>query len=56
MMLYENFSANVDSVHNTMCYERRWEGFAELVLEIQGVELTQRYAMMLRPYDVVVVK
>ena len=35
LMLFENFSANVDSMHNTACYLRRCEGFAELVLEIQ---------------------
>ena len=44
LMLFENFSANVDSVHNTMCYVRVCESFAALVLEIQGVELAHRYA------------
>ena len=37
-------SANADSGHNRWWYVRRWEGFAELVLEIQGVELAHRYA------------
>ena len=41
LMPFEKFSANVDSVLNTACYLRRCEGFAELVLEIQGVELAQ---------------
>ena len=33
-MLLENLSAKVGSVRNIMCYERRCEGFKELVLEI----------------------
>ena len=37
LMQLVNFSANVDSVQDTMCYVRRCEGFAELVMEIQGV-------------------
>ena len=41
-MLFENFFANVDGVHNAVCYLLRCEGFAELVLEIQGDELAHR--------------
>ena len=36
LMLFENFSANVDGVDNTACYLRPCEGFAEMVLKIQG--------------------
>ena len=39
LMLFENFSANLEAVRNTICYIHRCEGFAELVLEIQGIEL-----------------
>ena len=49
-------SANADSGHNRWWYVRRWEGFAELVLEIQGVELAHRYAKIFRAYKVVVAK
>ena len=34
LILFQNFSPNVDSVHNTSCYVRRSESVAELVLEI----------------------
>ena len=42
LMLFENFSASVEAVHNTMCYVHRCEGFAEHVLEAQGIELAHR--------------
>ena len=42
MSLFENFSANVDAVENTACYIRRFERFAALVVEIQGVDHAQR--------------
>ena len=50
LMLFENFSANMDAVRNTICYIHRCEGFAELVLEIQGIELAHRYAKIFRAY------
>ena len=57
MSTYANVnSANVDSGHNTRCYVRRCEGFAELVLEIQGVDLAHRYAKIFRAYHMVVSK
>ena len=34
----------------TLCYIHRCEGFAELVLEIQGIELPHRYARIFRAY------
>ena len=43
-------------MHNTICYVRRCEGFACLVLEIQRVELAHRYAKIFRAYDIVVGK
>ena len=55
MLSYANVnSANVDSGHNTRCYVRRCECFAELVVEIQTVELAHRYANIFRSYNVVV--
>ena len=56
LMLFQNFSTNVDSMHNTTCYVQRCEGFAEHVLEIQGVELAHRYAKIFRAYHIVVAK
>ena len=47
-MLFQNLSANVSAVHKPMCYVRRCEGFAALVVEIQGVEPPQRYAKIFR--------
>ena len=38
-----NFSANVDSVHNTMCFARRCDCFTEPVLELQGIKLAHSY-------------
>ena len=49
-MLFEYLSANLDVVGNTLCYIHRCEGFAELVLEIQGIELAHRYAKPFRAY------
>ena len=54
LMLFDNFSANVDAVRDTMCYIHRCEGFAELVLEIQGIELAHRYAGIFRAYHMAV--
>ena len=56
LMLFQYFSANVDSVHNTMCYVRRCDCFAEPVLEKQGRELPHRYGTISRAYQVVVAK
>ena len=56
LMLLENFSANGDSVHNTMRYVRRCDGFVQLVLEIQGFELAHREAKIFRAYHIVVAK
>ena len=56
LMLFENFSATVDAVHNSACYLPRCDGFAPLVLEIQGVELAHRYAKIFRAYHAVVAK
>ena len=42
LILFENFSANVDSVHNNICFVIPWEAFAERVLEIEVVELAHR--------------
>ena len=50
LMLFENFSTNLDAVRNTICYIHRCEGFEELVLEIQGIELAHRYAKAFRAY------
>ena len=50
LMLFENFSENVDAVRNTICYIHRCEGFPELELEILGIELAHRYAKIFRPY------
>ena len=50
LMFFENFSANLDAVRNTICYVHRCEGLAELVLEIQGIELAHRYAKVFRAY------
>ena len=50
LMLFENFSENVDAVRNTLCYLQRCEGFPELELEILGIELAHRYAKIFRPY------
>ena len=55
-MLFENFSANVDSVRNTMFYVGRCEGFKELVLGIQGVVLAHRYVRIFRAYHLLVAK
>ena len=55
-MLFENISVNVDSVHNPMCYVRRCEGFADLVLEIQGLEFALRSPKIFRAYQVLVAK
>ena len=49
-ILFENFSANVYAVPDIVCYIHRCEGFAELVLEIQGIELAHRYAKIFRAY------
>ena len=49
-MLFENFSANVDAVRNTICYIPRCDGFDSLVLEIQGVELAPCNAKIFRSY------
>ena len=54
LMLFDNLSANVDAVHDTMCYIHRCEGFAELILEIQGIELAHRYAKIFRAYHMAV--
>ena len=54
LMLFDNFSASVDAVRDTMCYIHRCEGFAELVLEIQGIELALRYARIFRAYQMAV--
>ena len=56
LMLFDNFTANVDAVRDTMCYIHRCEGFAELVLEIQGIELAHRYARIFRAYHMAVTK
>ena len=53
-MLFDNFSTNVDAVRDTICYIHRCEGFAELVLEIQGIELAHRYARIFRAYHMAV--
>ena len=50
LMLFENFSAKVDSVRNTICYIHRTEGFADLVLEIQVIELAHCYAKIFRTH------
>ena len=49
-------STKVDSMHNTRSYVRLCEGFAELLLEMQVVELAHRYAMVFLAYNVVVAK
>ena len=54
LMLFDNFSANVDAVRDTTCYIHRCEGFAELVLEVQGIELAHRYARIFRAYHMAV--
>ena len=51
LMLFENFSANLDAVRNRICYIHRCEGVAELVLEIQGIELAHRYAKIFQAYN-----
>ena len=56
LMLHENFSWKLDSLHNSVCYVRRCEGLAELLLEIQGVEPALRYAKIFRAYQLVVAK
>ena len=57
MSSYANVnSANLDSGSNIRCYVRRCEGFAELVQEIQGVELAHRYVNIFSAYNVVVAK
>ena len=50
LMLFEHFSANLDAVRTTICYIQRCEGFAELVLVIQWIELAHRYAKVFRHY------
>ena len=54
LMLFGNFSANLDAVRDSMCYIHRCEGFAQLVLEIQGIELAHRYERIFRAYDMAV--
>ena len=56
LMVFENLSLNVDSVHNTASCLSRCEGLAQLVLVIQGVELSKRYAKIFRAYHGVVAK
>ena len=56
LLLFETFSAIVDSVQNTMCYVRRCEDYSEPVLEIQGVELAQRFTKIFHAYKKVVAK
>ena len=51
-----NFSANVDSVHNTMCYPRRCDSFTEPVLELQGIKLAHCYVKSFNAYHAVVSK
>ena len=53
-MRFQNFSANVDAVRDTMCYIHRCEGFSELVLEVQGIELPHRYAKIFRAYHMAI--
>ena len=50
LMLFENFSANLDAVRDTIRYIHRCVGLAELVLVIQGIELAHRYAKIFRAY------
>ena len=50
LMLFENLPANLAEVRNTICYIHRCEGFAVLVLEIQGIELAPRYPKVYRAY------
>ena len=49
-MLFENFSANLDTVRNTICYIQRCDGFAEMVLEIHVIELAHPYVKIFRAY------
>ena len=37
-----------------MCYVHRCEGFAELVLEVEGIEFAHRYVKIFRSYHMVV--
>lgn len=55
-MLFDNLSAYVDSVENTMCYVRRCEGFADHVLEILGVEIAHCYSKIFADYHMLVAK
>ena len=54
LMLFENFSASEVAVHNTMCYVHHCDIFAQLVLEVQGIELGHCYARIFRAYHIVV--
>ena len=53
-MLFHNFSTNVEAVRDTMSDIHRCEGFAELVLEMQGIELAHRNAKIIRAYHMAV--
>ena len=54
LILFDNLSTNVDVGRDTMWYLHRCEGFAELVLEMQGVELAHRYVKLFRAYHMAV--
>ena len=42
LMRFENLAVNLDSVHNTRCFVRSFEGFEEIGLEIHGIVIGHR--------------